>query len=79
MDNEIIEKVKSILEVMNPYMDISEETLLLEERVLDSMAIFVFLTRLEEEFNIEIADEEITRDNFSTIGDVVLLVKRAQG
>jgi acyl carrier protein len=42
---------------------------------LDSMALMELATFLEDEFNVAIPDAEVTRENFSTIDDVVTLVQ----
>ena len=41
----------------------------------DSMGLLELATYVEEEFGIKIADEEISRENFATVADVVRLIR----
>lgn len=75
MNKDRYEKVKELLEEMNPYAEITQDTMLLEEGILDSMAIFAFVTELEDAFEIEIPDDAITKDNFVTMERIVALVE----
>jgi acyl carrier protein len=45
------------------------------EGVLDSMALMRLVAFLEEEFNIEIQDEDITAENFRSVSDIARLVE----
>jgi acyl carrier protein len=47
---------------------------LLENRVLDSLGIFTLVSYLEDEFGIEVADQELVPDNFGTIRKISELV-----
>lgn len=78
MDNEIYEKVKQMLEERNPYAEIGRETRLLEEKILDSMAIFAFVTDLEDEFDIEVPDDAITKDNFASPESIAAFVQELE-
>ena len=51
---------------------------LTENKVLDSMGIFKLVSFLENEYRIEIDDEELVPQNFSTIGAVAALVRSKQ-
>ena len=44
------------------------------EGILDSMALMQLVAFLEEEFDIEIDDTEVTAENFRTIADIERLV-----
>jgi acyl carrier protein len=43
---------------------------------LDSMTVVAVIITLEEEFDIEFEDDEITADSFATLGDLVNLVEQ---
>ena len=79
MNEEVFEKVKEMLEEMNPYVEITADTNLLEEGVLDSMAIFAFVTDLEDAFEIEVPDDAIMKSNFATMEMIVSLVEGLKG
>jgi acyl carrier protein len=48
---------------------------LLRNEVLDSMGIFEIVSFVENEFEIEILDEDLLPDNFETIGSIARLVE----
>lgn len=72
--NNKYKKIVELIEKIKPYADINEYTQLLDEGVLDSMAIFAFVTLLEDNFNIEIPDDALTRENFATVQKVSYLI-----
>lgn len=43
---------------------------------LDSMAVVSLITALEEQFGIEVADDEIGAEAFETLGSLVSFVER---
>jgi acyl carrier protein len=47
--------------------------------VLDSMALMRLVAFLEEEFDVELADEDITVENFKTVGNIARVVKASGG
>ena len=79
MNRELYDKIKEMLEEMNPYVELTEDTKLLEEGILDSMAIFAFVTNLEDVFDILIPDDEIVKSNFATMERIVSLVQGLKG
>jgi acyl carrier protein len=46
---------------------------------LDSMAVVTVLTMVEEEFDIEIADDEVSAEIFETVGSLADFVTRKIG
>ena len=68
------EGVQKIIEEINPYVEVNEETHLLEEGVLNSLEIFAFVTMLEDEYEVEVPDEAITREHFATIESVASFI-----
>ena len=47
---------------------------LIEKEVLDSMAIFETIAYLEDEFGIEVQDDDLIPENFETIAAIARLV-----
>jgi len=41
---------------------------LFEKGIIDSMGFLSIITYIEEEFNIDVSDEELLPENFSTVG-----------
>jgi acyl carrier protein len=58
---------------------LSDDYALIENEVLDSMAIFEMIAFLEDEYDIRIEDEELIPENFGTIADISRLVHRVMG
>jgi acyl carrier protein len=49
------------------------------EGIIDSIALMELVAFLEEEFQIQLDDAELTVDNFRTVGDIERLVRRRVG
>jgi acyl carrier protein len=47
----------------------------LQTGLLDSMDVYKFFIILEQEFNIEISDEEIASYKYTTIGSITSLIR----
>ena len=61
---EVNEKIKEIIMELQPYVEFDNTTNLLQEEVLDSVSILVLVQEMEDLFEITIAPEEITENNF---------------
>ncbi len=71
----VFEKVRQVIsEQLNISEDnINEDTIFTDDLGADSLDIFQIITALEEEFEIEISNEEI--ENMSTVKDAVNYIK----
>lgn len=75
----MFEKVRDIL-VNELLLDENEVTLtaeLKDDLGIDSLAVVDLATSIEEEFDIEIPDEEL--ENIRTVGDIVDYLKKKVG
>ena len=72
-----LEKLKKIIvEVLNVDQDeITEDTTFIDDLGADSLDIFQIIMGIEEEFDIEIANEEA--EKIATVGDAVEQIKNA--
>lgn len=73
--NEITEQLKSLiandLDLNLDINDISEEMSLLEDGIgLDSMAVMEFISLIEEKFNVEFTDEELSMEPFQNLASL---------
>ena len=50
---------------------------LIEKEVLDSMAIFETIAYLEDEFGVEVQDDDLVPENFETISAIARLVSNS--
>ena len=76
MENKIIE----IIEELTGYSSLKEnkEIDLLENEILDSLAFIELMSKLEEEFNIEIQPTQVEPDTWRSISKIAELVKSLQ-
>ena len=58
---------------------VDSKTLLLEEKVIDSMGVMELIAFIESNFGIEFTDDDLTVDNFGTIGAIISLINRKNG
>lgn len=72
------DRIKQMIEEINPYVEFDKVTCLMEEEVLDSVSLLLLITELEAEFEIEIPLKEVTEDNVRNIISIVELIKRLQ-
>ena len=56
-----------------------DESPLMDAGVIDSMGVFHLISFLEEEFGIEVLDEDLVPNNFATIANIEALVSRRGG
>ena len=70
------EKILQILQEINPYEDITEESDLIGEEILDSTSILVLVTELEETYGIFIDEKLIIPERFASISAIAELVMR---
>jgi acyl carrier protein len=54
---------------------LSDDFTLLDHGVLDSLGLFQLVSHIEDEFGVEVADEELVPSNFNTIVDIARLVR----
>ena len=52
---------------------------LIDREAIDSMGIFQLVGFLEDEFGVEVGDEDLVVDNFATIDAINQLVERKRG
>ena len=54
---------------------ITDDTLIFEEGVLDSMGLLFLIEFLQEEFNITTSDDELVVENFQSINNIVAFME----
>jgi acyl carrier protein len=73
-DQRIKELMASQLQWSGSWDDIDADYPLLEKQVVDSLGMIKLISLLEEEFDIEIDDDDVVPGNFRTIGHIAALV-----
>jgi acyl carrier protein len=73
--NEVIRDfIATELGTDTPREQLTDDARLIDDRIIDSIAIFEVIDFLETEFDIEILDEELLPENFATIAAMTRLV-----
>ncbi len=71
-----MEKLLKILEELNPDIDFGTEEKLIDDGLLDSMAILSLVSDLEDEFDVEITPVELVPSNFNSAAAMWDMVQR---
>jgi acyl carrier protein len=69
IENKLIDYFKEKVDTV-----VDSDTLLLEEKVIDSMGVIELVTFLEATYGVEFTDDDLTVDNFKTIGSISDLI-----
>jgi acyl carrier protein len=69
IENKLIDYFKEKVDTV-----VDSETLLLEEKVIDSMGVIELVAFLEATYKVEFTDDDLTVDNFKTIGSISELI-----
>lgn len=56
--------------------DIKEETLIFEEGIFDSLGFLSLISYLDEEFDVQVEDDELVEENFESVKAVVEFIER---
>lgn len=75
MESDLNKKIIELLTKIIPYEEINSATELIDNGILDSLSIMLFVTKLEDEFEVEIPDDAITAENFSNVWKIARLVE----
>lgn len=61
---------------MRPDFELSDDDSLLETGIVDSMGVMEVLAFLDEEFGVEVPDDDVTEENLGTVSSIVEYVAR---
>ena len=74
MINTIIDIIKEI----KPAANVDENTRLLDEKVLDSLAMISLVAELSDEFDVDISAQDIIPENFETVKAIASLIEELE-
>ena len=69
IENKLIEYFKEKVDTV-----VDSDTLLLEDKVIDSMGVIELVAFLEATYGVEFTDDDLTIDNFKTIDSISNLI-----
>ncbi len=72
------EKILALLSAQHPEIDFSASDTLVDDDILDSLAITEIIAALTMEFGITIPYEEIDEENFNSIAGMAKMVEKLQ-
>lgn len=73
------EKIIEILTDLRPEFDFSRTGInFIEEGMIDSFDMVSLVDELEEQFNVKIEGIDVVASNFSTVDNIVALLKKAE-
>ncbi len=73
-----MDKLLMILEELNPEVDFSAETALIDDGILDSFDIVTLVAELDDRFGVQVSAEDLIPENFNSAGAIWNLILRLQ-
>lgn len=73
-----MEKIIEIIKEIKPGAVIDESTKLVEDKVLDSLAMISLVAELSDEFDVEITAQDIVPENFATVQAIADMIERLE-
>ncbi len=73
-----MEELLEILNDINPDVDYSKETNLIDGKVYDSFSIITLVSNISEEFDIEIGPEYLVPENFNSAEAMWKMIQKIQ-
>lgn len=73
-----MEELIKILEDIKPGVDFENEESLIGDEILDSFDIVNLVTKLNDEFDIDITPADLVPENFETVEDIYNLIQKLQ-
>lgn len=72
---------KQIIEILSeicPGIDFETETALIDDGLIDSLDIVAVVTELMEAFDVELGVDDLTPENFNSVGAIEELIESKQ-
>lgn len=73
-----MEKIIEIIKELKPAVAIDANTRLLDDHILDSLAMISLVAELGDEFDVEISAADIVPENFETVTAIHALIERLE-
>ena len=70
-----MEKLLEILQRVRPDVDFKNETLLIDDGILDSMDVVSIISELDDEFGEQVRINELIPDNFNSVEAIWNLIQ----
>ena len=70
-----MEKLLEILQRVRPDVDFKNETLFIDDGILDSMDVVSIISELDDEFGVQVRINELIPDNFNSVEAIWNLIQ----
>ena len=70
-----MEKLLELLQRVRPDVDFKNETLLIDDGILDSMDVVSIISELDDEFGVQVRINELIPDNFNSVEAIWNLIQ----
>lgn len=74
-----MQRLKKIISELHPELDLTPDTRLIEDGILDSLDLVTLVTDINDAYKINIDAEDITPKNFNGIGAMLALIEMRGG
>lgn len=68
------EQILKILRTINPYDEIDENSQLIEDEILDSLTLVIFISELENHFHIQVPEDKLQPEWFENVQKIEQLL-----
>ncbi|MGN0529037.1 MAG: phosphopantetheine-binding protein [Eubacterium sp.] len=73
-----MEKIIEIIKDIKPGTNVCEATRLIDDKILDSLAMITLVAELSDEFDVEITARDIVPENFETPAAIKKMIERLE-
>ena len=73
-----METIIDIIKELKPGVEIKADTRLIDEKILDSLAMISLVAELGDEFDVEITAQDIVPENFATVKAINDMIERLE-
>ena len=73
-----METIIRIIQSIRPAAGINENTRLIDEKILDSLAMISLVAELSDEFDVDITAQDIVPENFETVKAIYAMLERLE-
>jgi len=73
-----METIINIIKGIKPGVAIDENTRLLDDKILDSLAMVALVAELVDEFDVDIKATDVIPENFGSVKDINALIERLE-
>ncbi len=74
----MIDTIIDIIKGIKPAASVDENTRLIDDKVLDSLAMISLVAELSDEFDVDISAQDIVPENFETVKAIKALIERLE-